>query len=203
MKLERSEKFLNSETMVNVANAFAGECQARMRYDFFAKVADKEGHKFIEDIFRETALNEKSHAKIYYNFLVNHIDVGKIRLTGEYPVAFSKTEDNLKISTEGELEEWKKIYPYGAKIAEEEGFHVIADAFKKVGEVEWYHAQRFMKLREQMLSGMLYKSRKKVKWKCRNCGHIHEGYEAPETCPNCRHEQGFYERYFDYFEGSL
>jgi len=191
--------FLKSETFINVSNAFAGECQARMRYDFFAKVAGKEGYKFIEDIFKETAHNEKAHSKVFYNFLVKYIGHGNIKVQEEYPISFAKTEDNLLYSAQGERKERGILYPNGAEVAEREGFLVIADAFIKIRDVELLHEQRFLKLREMMLSDTLYKSDTKIKWKCRNCGHIHEGFEAPDTCPNCRHEIGYYSRYFEWF----
>ncbi|MEJ5362457.1 MAG: rubrerythrin family protein [Spirochaetota bacterium] len=179
-----------TRTEKNLLAAFAGESQARTRYDYFASVAKKEGYEQIAAIFQETALNEKEHAKRFFSFL----EGGMVEIQASYPAGvIGTTVENLKAAAAGENEEHTKLYPEAAKIAEEEGFPEIAFLFRKVAEVEKHHEQRYLDLMKNIQDGKVFKKDKKVQWKCRNCGYIHEGESAPEKCPTCLHPQSYFE----------
>ena len=179
-----------TKTEQNLLKSFAGESQAKMRYEFFTKQAQKEGLEQIAAIFEETALNEKAHAKRFFNFL----EGGMLEITAVYPAGEIKdTLQNLKASAEGENEEWVDLYPKFAKIAEEEGFKEIAIAYKMIAKVEKAHEERFKKLYTNLEEGKVFERNGKVMWKCRNCGYIHEGEKAPRTCPACLHPQSYFE----------
>lgn len=179
-----------SETEKNLMKAFAGESQARMRYTYFASRAKKEGFEQIAAIFQETADNEKEHAEIFFKYL----EGGLVEVRAEYPAGvIGTTEENLLEAAKGENLEWNTLYPDFEKVAREEGFEDVADSFKEIGEVESYHERRYLKLLENIRHGRVFKKGEAVKWKCRNCGYVHEGDEAPETCPACKHEQSYYE----------
>ncbi|HOJ29859.1 MAG TPA: rubrerythrin family protein [Spirochaetota bacterium] len=179
-----------TRTEKNLLAAFAGESQARTRYDYFASVAKKEGYEQIAAIFQETALNEKEHAKRFFSFL----EGGMVEIQASYPAGvIGTTVENLKAAAAGENEEHTKLYPEAAKIAEEEGFPEIAFLFRKVAEVEKHHEQRYLDLMKNIQSGKVFKKDKKVQWKCRNCGYIHESESAPEKCPTCLHPQSYFE----------
>ena len=181
-----------TQTEKNLLKAFAGESQARMRYDYFAKQAKKEGLEQIAAIFEETALNEKEHAKRFFKFL----EGGMVEITASYPAGkIGTTLENLKAAAEGENEEWTELYPHFADVAEQEGFKEVAVAFRKIAEVEKAHEERYRKLYENLDKGMVFKSNGKIVWKCRNCGYLHEGTEAPEVCPACLHPQSYFERH--------
>lgn len=186
----------NTKTMENLMKAFAGESQARTRYNFYASIANKEGFKQIEAIFTETADNEKEHAKRFYKFLLAGLEgelPASIMINADYPVAQGSTLENLKAAAAGENEEWAVLYPEFAKVAKEEGFDEIAAAFKKIAEVEERHEARYNKLAENVANNEVFKKDGKVYWKCRNCGYIHEGDSAPEKCPACIHPQAHFE----------
>lgn len=179
-----------SETEKNLLKAFAGESQARNRYTFFASAAKKEGYEQISAIFLETADNEKEHAKIFFQYL----EGGEVEIKASYPAGkIGATKENLFESAEGEKMEWGKLYPEFERIARKEGFKEVADSFKEIGEVEKHHEKRYRKLLENLKNEKVFKKDKIVKWKCRNCGYIHEGKEAPKNCPACKHPQAFYE----------
>jgi len=179
-----------TKTEQNLLKAFAGESQARMRYDYFAKQAKKEGLEQISAIFAETALNEKEHAKRFFKFL----EGGMVEITATYPAGkIGNTMENLKASAEGENEEWTELYPEFAKIAEEEGFKEIAVAFKMIAKVEKAHEERYTKLYTNLENGHVFEREGTIVWKCRNCGYIHEGKKAPKTCPACLHPQSYFE----------
>ena len=179
-----------SQTEKNLLKAFAGESQARNRYTYFASVACKEGFRQIEAIFLETAENEKEHAKIFFN----HLQGGDTEITAGYPAGkIGTTEENLLASAEGEKAEWGTIYPDFESIAKEEGFEEIAASFKEIAEVEEQHEKRYRKLLENVEEEKVFKKDAPVRWKCRNCGYVHEGAEAPEECPACKHAQSYYE----------
>ncbi len=179
-----------TKTEQNLLKSFAGESQARMRYDYFAKQAKKEGLEQIAAIFAETAANEKEHAKRFFKFL----EGGMVEITASYPAGkIGHTLENLKASAEGENEEWTDLYPEFAKIAEEEGFKEIATAWRMIAKVEKAHEERFRKLYENLEAGRVFEREGKVYWKCRNCGYIHEGEKAPKTCPACLHPQSYFE----------
>jgi len=185
-----------TKTAENLMKAFAGESQARNRYNFFASVADKEGFKQIKNIFIETADNEKEHAKRFYKFLVAGLDgelPATIEITADFPVAYATTFENLKAAADGENEEWSDLYPEFAKVADEEGFPEVANAFRMIAKVEKHHEERYKKLADNVEKGVVFKRGDKVVWKCTNCGYIHEANEAPELCPACAHPKAFFE----------
>ncbi len=179
-----------SKTEQNLLKSFAGESQARMRYDYFASQAKKEGLEQIAAIFAETALNEKEHAKRFFKFLEGSM----VEITATYPAGkIGTTMENLKASAEGENEEWTELYPEFARVAEEEGFREIAAAYKMIAKVEAAHEDRFRTLYDNLEEGNVFKRGDKVVWKCRNCGFIHEGTVAPKMCPACLHPQSYFE----------
>ncbi|MBU5593418.1 rubrerythrin family protein [Clostridium sp. MSJ-4] len=191
------KSLVGTQTAENLAKAFAGESQARNRYTFYSVVADKEGHKQIAEIFYETADNERAHARVFFNFLVEGLGHSNIKVDTEYPIGYGTTEENLKYAAEGEKEEWGTAYPSFADIAKSEGFPEVEFAFRKILEVEKVHEQRYLDLLSRMQNGTLYKQPNSVKWKCRNCGFIYEGTDAPNICPACKHPQGYFEIKYD------
>ncbi len=168
-----------TKTEKNLMEAFAGESQARNKYTYFASKAKKEGYEQIAAIFLETAENEKEHAKIWYKLLND----GQIK----------STEENLKAAADGENYEWTDMYDRMAKEAREEGFNDIAFLFDAVGKIEKEHEARYKKLLENMEDGLVFSKDGDKIWKCRNCGHIVIGKEAPEVCPVCNHPKAFFE----------
>lgn len=179
-----------SQTEKNLLKAFAGESQARNRYTYFESVARKEGFEQIAAIFEETANNEKEHAKVFFK----HLEGGDVVIEAGYPAGkIGTTAENLLAAAEGEKMEWGTLYPEFEKVAREEGFNEIADSFKEIAEVEEKHEKRYRKLLENVKNKTVFKKDKVVKWKCRNCGYVHEGIEAPKECPACKHPQSFYE----------
>ena len=183
-------KLKGSETEKNLLKAFAGESQARNRYTYFSGVAKKEGFEQISGIFLETADNEKEHAKVFFKFL----EGGDVEITAAYPAGkIGNTAENLLAAAEGEKLEYSKLYPEFENTARKEGFPEIATAFKEIGDVEENHEKRYRKLLENVKKGTVYKKDAVTKWKCRNCGYVHEGKEAPKTCPACKHPQAYYE----------
>jgi len=179
-----------TKTEQNLLKAFAGESQARMRYNYFAKAAKKEGLEQIADIFEETALNEKEHAKRFFKFL----EGGMVEITAAYPAGkIGTTMENLKASADGENEEWTELYPEFAKIAEEEGFKEVATAFKMIAKVEKAHEERYRTLYDNLEAGKVFERDGKIIWKCRNCGFVHESAKAPKVCPACLHPQSYFE----------
>ena len=179
-----------SRTEQNLLKAFAGESQARMRYDYFAKQARKEGLEQIAAIFEETAFNEKAHAKRFFRFLGGH----PVEITATYPAGkIGTTMENLKAAAEGENEEWTDLYPEFARIAEEEGFKDVATAFKMISRVEKAHEERYLALYKNLDEGKVFEREGTIVWKCRVCGYLHEGKKAPKMCPACSHPQAFFE----------
>lgn len=188
-----------TKTAENLMKAFAGESQARNRYTYYASVAKKEGYVQISNIFMETAENETEHAKRFFKFLNESLQGKAIEINAEYPIGLSDTKTNLMYAANGENEEWSALYPEFAKIAEEEGFPAIATVFRKIAEVEKHHEERYRKLLDNIENGEVFKKAEPVKWKCINCGYIHEGPEAPQMCPACAHPQGYFEVLADNF----
>lgn len=179
-----------TKTEQNLLKAFAGESQARMRYDYFAKQAKKEGLEQIAFLFEETALNEKEHAKMFFKYL----EGGMTEITASYPAGkIGNTMENLQAAAEGENEEWTDLYPKFADIAEEEGFKKVANTFRMIAKVEKEHEERYRKLYDNLEAGMVFEREDKIYWKCRNCGYVHEGKKAPKTCPACEHPQSYFE----------
>lgn len=184
------EDMKGTQTEKNLLAAFAGESQARNRYTFFASKAKKEGFEQISAIFLETADNEKEHAEVFFG----HLSGGMAEITAEYPAGVvGSTAENLKEAADGEKMEWGTLYPAFAETAEKEGFKAVAKSFRKIASVEAHHEKRYRKLLANVESGKVFKKGQPVKWKCRNCGYVHEGTEAPEICPACLHPQSYYE----------
>jgi rubrerythrin len=178
------------ETEKNILRAIAGESMARNKYTFFASAARKEGFEQIAAIFEETADNEKEHAKRLMKLLKG----GEKSTLENYDFPKSdKTVVNLEHAAAGENWEYTKMYPEFEKIAREEGQTEIADVFKEIAEVEERHEKRYLKLKENVEKGQVFKRDSEVFWKCRNCGYVHKGKEAPKTCPACAHPQAFFE----------
>ncbi len=179
-----------STTEQNLLKAFAGESQARNRYEFAAKVAKKEGLEQIAAIFMETAANEQNHAKNFFRFL----EGGTVEITASYPAGVTgNTAENLKAAADGESEEWREIYPEFSKTAKEEGFHKISVAFAMIAKVEQEHEKRFRKLLENIENGTVFEKDGEVYWICRKCGYIHKGKSALLNCPACDHPQSYFE----------
>lgn len=179
-----------TKTEENLLKAFAGESQARMRYDYCAKVAKKEGLEQIAAIFMETAENERSHAKQFFRFL----EGGMVEITASYPAGtIGSTLENLKAAAEGENEEWTELYPHFADVAEKEGFKQIASVFRLIAKIEKAHEERYIKLYTNLEEGKVFERKGKVIWKCRVCGFLHEAAKAPKNCPACNHPQAYFE----------
>ena len=179
-----------TKTEKNLLASFAGESQARNRYTYFASQAKKEGYEQISAIFLETAENEKEHAKRFFKLL----EGGAVEISAVYPAGIiGKTAENLKASADGENEEHTKLYPEAAKTADEEGFSEVADQFRSIASVEAHHEERYRKLLLNVESAGVFKKDKDVKWKCRNCGYVHSGSEAPDKCPACNHPRSYFE----------
>ena len=166
-----------TKTEANLKAAFAGESQARNKYNYWASAAKKEGYEQIAGIFIETADNEKEHAKRLFKFLNGITD----------------TKTHLKEAAAGENYEYTNMYVEFEKVAREEGLAEIADVFREIGEVEEEHEKRFLALLKNIEEGQVFKRDEEVKWKCRNCGYVHKGKEAPEECPACAHPRAYYE----------
>jgi len=179
-----------SKTEQNLLKAFAGESQARNRYTYFASAAKKEGFEQISDIFLVTAENEKEHAKVFFKFL----EGGDVEIVATYPAGkICSTAENLLEAANGENMEWTKLYSDFEAVAKKEGFDDVARKFKEIAEVEQQHEKRYRKLLENVKSGTVFKKDTKTKWRCRNCGYVHEGPTAPTKCPACDHPQAYYE----------
>ena len=180
-----------TKTEQNLLKSFAGESQARGRYVYFASIAKKEGYEQIAAIFNETAEQEKEHAKRFFKFL----EGGMVEITASYPAGIlSTTVENLKAAAAGENEEWSELYPEFAKVADEEGFPQIAEAFRRIATVEAGHEARYLKLYERMINGTVFEDEEEIEWQRRNCGYIHKGKKAPEVCPACQHPKAYFER---------
>ncbi|MBL7068388.1 MAG: rubrerythrin family protein [Candidatus Omnitrophica bacterium] len=179
-----------TKTEKNLLASFAGESQARNRYTYFAGVAKKAGYEQIAAIFLETADNEKEHAKRFFKLL----EGGEVEIAASYPAGvIGDTPANLKAAAEGENLEWTKLYKEAEERARKEGFEEIAEQFKEIAEVEEEHEKRYRRLLRNIKEKKVFKRETVVKWKCRNCGYLHEGKEAPEECPACAHPQAYYE----------
>ena len=179
-----------SQTEKNLLTAFSGESQARNRYTYFASQAKKEGYVQISDIFSETANQEKEHAKRLFKLLQG----GEVEITGAFPAGtIATTMENLKEAAAGENYEHTEMYPGFAKIAKEEGFGTIADIFNAIAVAEKQHEKRYLDLAANIDAGRVFKREAPVVWRCRNCGYLYEGSEAPALCPACDHPQAHFE----------
>jgi len=190
MEMKKMKGLKGTQTEKNLLAAFAGESQARNRYSFFASKAKKEEYEQISAIFVETADNEKEHAEVFFK----HLQGGDVEIQAMYPAGIiGSTSENLLVAAEGEKLEWGTLYPDFADTAEKEGFPEVARSFREIGKVEAYHEKRYRKLLENVEKNQVFKKDKIVKWKCRNCGYVFEGKDAPKKCPACQHPQSYYE----------
>lgn len=179
-----------SRTEKNILTAFAGEAQARNRYTYFASKAKKEGYVQMAHIFEETADQEKEHAKRLFKFL----EGGMVEISGAYPAGIiGTTRENLQEAAEGENHEHTTMYPEFARIAREEGFDQVADAMLAIAVAEKQHEKRYRALIANLETNRVFQKDAPVTWRCRNCGYLHEGREAPEECPACAHAQAHFE----------
>jgi rubrerythrin len=179
-----------TQTEKNLLTAFAGESQARNRYTYFASQAKKEGYVQISDIFTETANQEKEHAKRFFKFL----EGGEVEITAAFPAGvIGTTLQNLKAAAAGEHYEHTEMYPGFAKVAREEGFNDVAAVFEAISVAEKQHEKRYDDLAANIEAGKVFKKDDTVAWRCRNCGYLHEGEEAPDLCPACVHPQAHFE----------
>ncbi len=179
-----------SQTEKNLLTAFAGESQARNRYNYFASAAKKEGYIQISSIFAETADQEKEHAKRLFNLL----EGGEVEICAAFPAGvIGATAENLKAAASGEHFEWTTMYPEFSKIAKEEGFEKISGVFSSIAVAEKQHEKRYKDLLANIEAGRVFKRDGVAIWRCRNCGYLHEGTEAPEECPACAHPQAHFE----------
>ena len=168
-----------SKTWTNLETAFAGESQARVKYEYYSSQAKKDGYEQIAAIFAETSANEKEHAKLWYKQLHG----GKV----------GPTTENLKLAAEGENYEWTEMYKEMAQTAREEGFEKLAFLFEGVGKIEKEHEERYLTLLKNLEEGKVFEKDGEYVWKCRNCGHLHFGRTAPQVCPVCAHPQAYFE----------
>ena len=179
-----------SQTEKNLLAAFAGESQARTRYSFFASVAKKEGYEQISGIFQETSDNEREHAQLFFN----HLKGGMAEITASYPAGITGTTGaNLLAAAEGEKFEWGTLYPGFADLAGREGFPEVAATFRQVAKVEAFHERRYRKLLDRVEKGTVFTRDTPIKWKCRNCGYVHEADEVHLKCPVCAHARAYFE----------
>ena len=179
-----------TQTEKNLLTSFAGESQARNRYTFFASAAKKEGFEQISAIFTETAEQEKEHAKRMFKYL----EGGTVEITASFPAGvIGKTIDNLKAAAAGENEEWTEAYPHFAEVADAEGFPEIAEMYRRIAIAEKGHEERYRAFIKNIEEGTVFAKEEETVWQCRNCGYIHVGKEAPESCPACNHPQAYFE----------
>lgn len=183
-----------TETLKNLAKAFIGESQARNRYTFYARVAQKEGYEQIAEIFSLTADQEKTHAKR----LFEHIqelkgDLNEISVDSMVPAVYGTTIENLKAAIAGENHEYTEMYPEFADVAEKEGLPKIAARLRAIAKAEEHHEERYKKLLAVLEAGKVFQKDEEIVWICRECGYMHTGKEAPKVCPSCDHPQAFYQ----------
>jgi rubrerythrin len=186
--MEKSIK--ETRTEKNLLKAFAGESQAKNRYTFFAKQAQKDGYEQIAALFAETALNEEEHGKLFFKCL----EGGPVEITATYPAGkIGTTAENLAAAAAGEHEEWTELYPESSRIAAEEGFPKVAMLFKLITNIETDHEKRFLKLLKNLEENQVFEKGEKVFWICRKCGHVHFGTKALNNCPVCSHPMSYFE----------
>ncbi|MGM9805914.1 MAG: rubrerythrin [Candidatus Aphodosoma sp.] len=179
-----------TETERNLMHSFAGESQAHMRYKYFASAAKKEGFEQISAIFAETAEQEKEHAKRMFKYL----EGGTAEITASFPAGvIGSTLENLKAAAAGENEEWSQAYPRFAEVAEREGFPEIAVMYRMISTAERGHEERYRAFLRNLAEGKVFEKDGEVIWQCRNCGYLHTGRTAPQTCPACLHPQAYFE----------
>jgi len=187
-------ELVGSQTEKNLLAAFAGESQARTRYTFFASAAKKEGYEQISAIFSETSDNEKEHAELYFK----HLKGGMVEIQASYPAGvIGTTAQNLLAAAEGEKFEWGSLYPGFAEVADREGLPDVARTFRHVAKVEAYHERRYRKILDTLGKGMTFRRATVIRWKCRNCGYVHEASEVPLKCPVCDHPRAYFEEWVE------
>lgn len=185
--------FKDTKTAGNLAKAFAGESQARNRYTYYAETARKEGLEHVANIFEETAGNERAHAEIFFNHLLEKMGEGIATVEATYPVGKADTAANLMYAAQGEREEWEVLYKHFAEIAEEEGFKSIAVSFNNIARVEREHEKRYLELHELVKNNTFFARAEEKEWKCINCGYIYVGKEPLNICPTCKYPKSFWE----------
>ena len=180
-----------SKTEENLLKAFAGESQARNRYTFYAKAAQKDGYEQIAAIFLETAEHERQHAKRFFK----HLEGGVVEITASYPAGplEGTTAEHLAAAAAGEHEEWSELYPGFADVAASEGFKDVATTFRMVAKAETMHEERYRRLLDNVEKSTVFEKPDTVRWVCRKCGYVHEGPKAPKVCPTCLHPQSYFE----------
>jgi rubrerythrin len=179
-----------SQTERNLVSVFVGESVARNRYTFFASQARNDGYIQVAKVFEETADQEKEHAKRFFKFLQG----GEVKIEGSFPAGIvGTTAENLLAAADGEHEEWSAVYPGFAAVARQEGFKAIAAIFEMISVAERQHERRYRGLLENVRNGRVFKRDQPVRWRCLNCGYVHEGPEAPAACPACAHPQAYFE----------
>ena len=185
-------EFTKSETKINLMRAFAGESQARNRYNMAAHQAKKDGYAVVEKLFNIVACQEQAHAKVFYDHLKEANDE-HFMIEASYPVnVYNTTSDLLKAAVHNEMEEYDTIYKQFGEIAAQEGFPVIASSFEQIGKIEKCHAEKFESFLKHIQEGTLFERNGEIAWYCTNCGHIHYGPQAPEVCPVCHHARGYF-----------
>jgi len=200
--LSQQEKYTmdlkGTKTEKNLLTSFAGESQARNRYTMAAKTAKSEGYQHIAAIFLETANHELEHAKRFFNYLKEGGATEALKVEWDFPTsgAYESTEEILRHAAAGEKFEFTEMYPGYAKIAEEEGFPKIAHQWKMIAHAESWHHERYLALADAIADGTIFKKTEKAKWRCDNCGYIHEGEHPPEKCPACQHDKGYFMLHF-------
>jgi rubrerythrin len=181
---------IGSQTERNLLTAFAGESQARNHYTYFASQARNDGYMQISQVFEETANQEKEHAKRFFKLLAG----GEVRIEAAFPAGIvGSTAQNLLAAADGERHEWSQLYPGFAKVAREEGFKAVASIFEMISVAEKQHDRRYRGLLENVSAGRVFQRDQPVRWRCLNCGYVHEGPEAPAACPACAHPQAYFE----------
>ncbi|MBN1282936.1 MAG: rubrerythrin family protein [Proteobacteria bacterium] len=179
-----------TKTERNLLQSFAGESQARNRYTYFASQAKKEGYVQISHIFEETANQEKEHAKRFFKFL----EGGMAEIGGMFPAGkIGTTLENLAEAAAGERNEWSEMYPGFARIARDEGFKEVAEAFEAVAVAEKQHMRRYEALKANIEKGIVFTRQEETTWRCLNCGYVHTGKGAPDKCPACQHPKAYFE----------
>lgn len=187
-----ANSFKNSRTKENLMRAFAGESQARNRYTFGAKLAEKKGLYAVSQVFLFTADQERAHAERFYT-LLGDMTGETIEIQGGYPIDDNEDIVNALLAAEhNEMEEYQDVYKEFGDTAKEEGFLEIASAFYQIAEIEKIHGERFKKLAEMLKQGTYFEDAEEEQWMCLNCGHIHTGKRVPQVCPTCRYEQGYF-----------
>ncbi len=183
-------KLKGSQTESNLLKAFAGESQAKNRYEMYAIQARKDGYQQIAEIFELTSRQEESHAKTFFRFL----EGGMLEFTATFPSGkIGTTEENLLAAVEGENEEWTTLYPEFAKIAEKEGYREVSTSFKLIAEIEAEHEARFLKLLDNIQNNKVFQRDTVQEWVCRKCGYVHKSKKALEKCPACKHPKSYFE----------